>query len=297
MRGDGNFTLSGMRYPFRVSSGQSADGSGTRVHLNIDPGARALSADLDGVLCFEARAPRFEGAVALAVPPAPKAKGGVPRSRRGGYRPRSRPIRPQPGSSRSRPATAPKTRALKFAGLGDIRFGASPLLHAVLSARQLDADKFVAKEMRTATRKTRQGIRRTTAAEPMRLLPALRALMAAASAVRRFRRRSSSAPSRSCWADVRCRIWPPICMPTPQSWSIDRLDLRAPGATAVALQRQCATAQSGSFKGALNVESSDPDALVAWLQGRSEVDLSQPKAAAPARQCQRRRGPRSPSTP
>src|ERR1019366_7676084 len=74
VRGDGNFMLSGMRYPFRVSSGQSADGAGTRVHLNIDPGERALSADLDGVLSFEARAPRFEGTVALAAP-AGKARG------------------------------------------------------------------------------------------------------------------------------------------------------------------------------------------------------------------------------
>src|ERR1700722_2363089 len=56
VRGDGQFTLSGLRYPFRVSSGQSVDGNGTRVHLNIDPGARALSADLDGMLSFEGRA-------------------------------------------------------------------------------------------------------------------------------------------------------------------------------------------------------------------------------------------------
>src|SRR5712664_993666 len=78
VRGDGNFMLSGVRYPFRVSSGQSADGAGTRVHLNIDPGARALSADLDGVLSFEARAPRFEGALVLAIPAGLKAKGDVP---------------------------------------------------------------------------------------------------------------------------------------------------------------------------------------------------------------------------
>ena len=73
IRGDGNFMLSGTRYPFRVSSGQSADGNGTRVHLNIDPGPRALSVDLDGVLAFEARAPRFEGAVTLASPLGQKA--------------------------------------------------------------------------------------------------------------------------------------------------------------------------------------------------------------------------------
>src|SRR3979411_1455720 len=78
VRGDGNFMLSGVRYPFRVSSGQSADGAGTRVHLNIDPGARPLSADLDGVLNFQARAPRFEGGLTLAVPAGLKAKGDVP---------------------------------------------------------------------------------------------------------------------------------------------------------------------------------------------------------------------------
>ena len=78
VRGDGNFMLAGVRYPFRVSSGQSADGNATRVHLNIDPGARALSADLDGTLAFEARAPRFEGAIVLAVPAGLKADGDVP---------------------------------------------------------------------------------------------------------------------------------------------------------------------------------------------------------------------------
>src|SRR6202023_3170129 len=63
VRGDGNFVLSGARYPFRISSGQSGDGGGTRVHFNIDPGARALSIDLDGVLSFEAR-----GAAVLGGP-------------------------------------------------------------------------------------------------------------------------------------------------------------------------------------------------------------------------------------
>src|SRR6266566_1709418 len=74
VRGDGSFMLAGVRYPFRVSSGQSADGNGTRVHLNIDPGAQALSADLEGVLSFEARAPRIEGALTLAAPSGAKTR-------------------------------------------------------------------------------------------------------------------------------------------------------------------------------------------------------------------------------
>ena len=42
LRGDGSVTVSGSRYPFRVSSGQSADGNGTRLHLAVDSGARPL---------------------------------------------------------------------------------------------------------------------------------------------------------------------------------------------------------------------------------------------------------------
>src|SRR6202167_796476 len=57
-----------------------------------------------------------------------------------------------------------------------------------------------------------------------------------------------------------------------RSWTIDRLDFRAPGATRVDLSGAAAPlGPSGSFKGALGVESSDPDTLVAWLQGRGEI--------------------------
>jgi len=256
VRGDGNFMLSGLRYPFRVSSGQSADGSGTRVHLNIDPGARAFSADLDGVLSFEARAPRFDGALVLAVPAGLKAKGDVP-------------ITPWKISAKVKadPAAArldqldisygPEESALRASGLGDVRFGASPLLHAVMSARQLDADKFVAKD--------------NSAAEPLRLLPGLRALLAGmAQAPIPTQIEFSSEqimlggrPVQNLATELRSDT---------KSWSIDRLDFRAPGATLVSLSGNHGQAgPPGGFAGALSVESSDPDALAAWLQGRSEV--------------------------
>jgi hypothetical protein len=257
VRGDGNFMLSGTRYPFRVSSGQSADGTGTRVHLNIDPGERALSADLDGVLSFEARAPRFEGTVVLAAPAA-KAKGASE-------------VPPTPwrisAKAKLDSATArfeqleasygAEERALKFVGLGDISFGASPLLHAVLSARQLDADKFAAKD--------------NSNVEPLRLLPGMRSLIAGIPQLPIATQIEFSAeqimlggrPLQNLAADLRADA---------KSWSVARLDFRAPGATTVSLSG--ADAQPGAaegFKGVLNVESSDPDTLVAWLQGRSEV--------------------------
>jgi large subunit ribosomal protein L24 len=257
VRGDGNFMLSGLRYPFRVSSGQSADGGGTRVHFNIDPGARPLSVDLDGVLSFEARAPRFEGALVLAVPPGLKAKGDVPITP---WRISAR-VKADPAAARLDQLEASygaDDNALKLAGTGDLRFGASPLLHAVLSARQLDADRFVAKE----TNKD------NNAAEPIRLLPGLRALMTGLPqlpipAQIEFGSEQimlGGRPVQNLSADLHADA---------KSWAIDRLEFRAPGATHVAFSGTSAPADG--FSGALSVDSSDPDTLVAWLQGRSEV--------------------------
>ena len=62
---------------------------------------------------------------------------------------------------------------------------------------------------------------------------------------------------------------PPTLQAGAKSWAIDRLEFRAPGATRVTLNGS--NAQAGSFTGALSVDSSDPDALVTWLQGRGEV--------------------------
>jgi uncharacterized protein involved in outer membrane biogenesis len=260
VRGDGNFLLSGVRYPFRVSSGQSTDGSGTRVHLNIDPAARALSVDLDGVLSFEARAPRFDGAMSLAVPAGLKVQG----DGKGDV-----PITPWRISAKVKADAAAakfeqleasygaEENALKFAGAADIRFGASPLLHAMLSARQLDADKLVAKD--------------NDAAEPPRLLPGLRALMAGipqAPIPMQIEFSSEQImlggrPLQNLAANLRSDA---------KSWTIERLDFRAPGATLVGLSGTNAQpGSSGSITGALSVESSDPDTLVTWLQGRSEV--------------------------
>jgi uncharacterized protein involved in outer membrane biogenesis len=256
VRGDGNFMLSGLRYPFRVSSGQSPDGAGTRVHLNIDPGARPWSADLDGVLSFEARAPRFEGALVLAVPAGLKAKEDVAITP---WRISAK-VKADPATARLEQLEASygaEETALKFAGLGDIRFGASPLLHAVLSARQLDADKLIAKD--------------SNAAEPLRLVAALRALTADMPEVPIPAQIEFSAeqimlggrPLQNLTADLHAGAG---------SWTINRLDFRAPGATSVSLSGTNAQAASpGSFRAALSVDSSDPDTLLAWLQGRSET--------------------------
>jgi uncharacterized protein involved in outer membrane biogenesis len=253
IRGDGNFKFDGIRYPFRVSSGQASDGNGTRVHLNIDPGQRPLSAEFDGVLAFEARAPRFEGAVTLAAPAGQKDTAASPP-----WRITTR-VKADYSAARLDQIEmiyGAEERALKLAGSGDVRFGASPLLRAALSARQLDVDRFVAKDNN---------------AEPVRALPALRTLI-------------SGAPQLPIPAQIEFTTEQVMLGGRPlqdiatelhsnaKSWTVHRLEFRAPGVTRVSLSGANAqNASPDSFKAALNVESSDPDVLMMWLQGRGDV--------------------------
>lgn len=254
VRGDGNFVLSGIRYPFRVSSGQTPDGGGTRVHLTVDPGARGRSVDLDGVLSFDARAPRFDGAVILAGP------GGIKAATATGDAPwrLSAKLKADPASARLEQLEASygaDESALKLSGSADVRFGASPLLRAVLSARQLDADKLLGRDN----------------SEPTRLLPGLRNLVAAIPPASLATQIELSAeqimlggrPVQNFAADLRGE---------PTSWTIDKLEFRAPGATRVTLSGEIAEpGPAASFKGAISVDSSDPNTLAGWLQGRGEI--------------------------
>ena len=260
IRGDGNFMFDGNRYPFRISSGQSADGNATRLHFNIDPGQRPVSADLDGILSFEARAPRFEGTVTLA---------GTPGQRGGGDAPPWRIVAKMKSDysaarlDQVEVSYGVEDRALKFAGNGDVRFGASPLLRASLTARQLDGDKFAAKDS------GKDGNNGNV--EPVRVLPAMRAVLSglppslipAQIELTSEQIMLGGRPLQDISAELQSDA---------KSWTVRRLEFRAPGSTRVSMSG--ASAQAGaanSFKTALNIESSDPDALMTWLQGRSEV--------------------------
>jgi AsmA-like protein len=264
VRGDGNFSQSGNRYPFRVSSGQSPDGGGTRIHLSIDPGTQALSAELDGVLSFENRAPHFEGTAVLATLSGPKIKGEARGGTRSGAEPApwriSAKVKADHAAAKLDQIEAsygPEDAALKLAGTGDVRFGASPLLHAALAARQLDADRLA--------------VRDKDAGEPIRVLPAVRALIAAAPQPPVPARLELAAEQITLGGRALQNVAADL-QTDGKSWIIDRLDLRAPGTTRLSLSGANAqTASSVNFKGALNIESSDPDALAMWLQGRSEL--------------------------
>ncbi|WFU74630.1 AsmA-like C-terminal region-containing protein [Bradyrhizobium sp. CB2312] len=251
VRGDGSFTVGRSRYPFRISSGPSADGSATRLHLNVDPGERPILADLEGVLAFDNRQPKFDGALTLAVPAAKKPGEAGPTPWK-----LTTKLKADPAGAKFEQVDASfgaEDSALKLGGVGDLRFGAAPLLRAVLSARQVDADKLAGKDD----------------AEPLRILPALRAGLAAipqAPIPAQIEFNSDQImlggrPLQNIAAELST---------DGRSWTFQKLELRAPGMTQLSLNG--ATPGADSFSGRLSVESSDPDTLVAWLQGRSEIN-------------------------
>ena len=257
IRGNGNFTVADTRYPFRISSSQ--DSGGVRLRLTLDPGLHGWMVDLDGALAFEARVPHFDGTMAVA------------RSAPDGTAPDS--VTPWRLSAKLKadPVKASLAQlevnygggdaAMKLTGLADFRFGAKPLLQALLSAKQLDADRLLAKQ--------------SGSAEPVQMMPGLRTLLAALPQAPLPTRIDINA-ERIILGGRPVQDIDLTLRAAGGSWSIDRLEARAPGTTDISVQGALAADDAASevnesFKGALKIDSSDPAGFTGWLLGRSDT--------------------------
>lgn len=254
MRGDGSFTLLGARTPFRVSTGQSNDGKGTRVHVTADPGVRPFMTDLDGTLIFDNAVPTFDGALVLAQAADGKsAEQGPP------WKISSR-VKANPSSAtfdQVEAAYGPDDNALRLTGSGDIRFGTTPLLKLALAARQLDADRLLAKGAANA--------------EPLRLLPALRVLVTSLPALPIPSQIELNADQIGLGGRPLQNVAATLSGDD-KSWTVGKFEMRAPGATRVSASGAIsAPGSSARFSGPVSIESNDPDVLTAWLQGRSDA--------------------------
>ncbi len=262
VRGDGSFTVEGIRYPFRVSSGQSPDGNGTRVHLTVDPAQRPLSIDLEGLLSFEARAPKFDGMVVLAT--APPKKGAEIAAAPWRVSARVKADHAAAQLEQIEASYGAEERAMKLAGLGDIRFGPSPLLRAVVTARQIDADKFLVRD--NAKDDGKDG----NVAAPARMVSALLGAMAGMPRAP-IRTRIEASTDQIMLGGRPLQNISFALRGDDASWAIDRLDMRAPGTTQISFTNNPKSSAQANFAGTLNIDCSDPDALLAWLQGRNDV--------------------------
>ena len=279
LRGDGNVTVAGTRYPFRVSSGQTPDGGGVRVHLGIDATDRTPATDLDGLLSFAERVPHFDGAIALSAAVVPDAKDNDAQKP---WRISAK-VKADPAVAHLEQIEASygaDDRALRVAGTGDVRFGVSPQLRATLSARQLDADRLFSKEKESAkdskdTAKdntkdnSKDSAKRKDVVEPQRWGPGLRALVAALPTSPMPAQVEFGAeqimlggrPLQNITATVRGDA---------AGWKLDWLDVRGPGGTHVAFTNSLIAPPDSLLSGTLDIDSTDPDVLVSWLQGRAE---------------------------
>jgi large subunit ribosomal protein L24 len=256
-RGEGAFVMDGGLYGYRISSARP-EAAGARIKFSLDPSDRPVYAETEGLLTAEGGVPRFEGNATIARRIA-AAKGN-----------KAPPAEPWRITARVKagPASAlfeqveyqfgPDERALKLTGTAEAKFGAHPKLNAVLSARQLDADKLIA---------TVDGHK-----------PAPRAAIAALL--------SAAADS----------VLPPI--PTQIGFGIDSVmlggatlqdlrgdieimqgganltgfELRAPGFTRLqAGGRIDFAADQTSFTGPVDLSSVDPRAFAEWLDGKANA--------------------------
>ncbi|MGC2782227.1 MAG: AsmA family protein, partial [Bradyrhizobium sp.] len=299
LRGDGAVSIRGARYPFRVSSSQDKDSNGLRVHLNVDQGERPVVADVEGLISLANRTPHFDGAFTLSSPPREQGDGKEKPAKDQAAKDQAAkdqaakeasakqpPAKPAKGGPADVAGATPwritakiagdqtaakldqievsfgqEDRSLKFAGSGDVRFGAAPVLKASLAARQLDADKLLGGDE----------VKDRRAIAPALVLPALRNWISqlptlplpASVQFSTEQIMLSGRPVQNFTADLHNE---------PTAWSLEKVDLRAPGSTHLTFRTiGISTAVTAGFTGALDLDSSEPDTLVAWLQGRSDT--------------------------
>jgi len=250
IRGDGNFLVDGTRYPFRLSSSPAGDNAGSRLRFTLESSERGWMADLEGALTVEARTPRFDGALTLA---SVAARASSDDAQSTPWRLTGK-VKADPAGARFDQVEASfgaEAAALRLAGSAEARFGATPELSAQLSARQLDLDRLL-KQGGEPDPRWLPELRRLLVAVPAPPLPArldlaVEQIMLGGRAVQNLA------------AELRGQ---------PEGWAIDRLALRAPGATDMSLDQ--AVMQSGALQAALKLDSADPELFAAWLAGRSD---------------------------
>jgi large subunit ribosomal protein L24 len=267
VKGEGGFIAAGERYGYRVSAGRVGEDGAMRLRVGLDPTDNPLSIVADGALRFDANAPRFDGTLSVARPVAVAGASG-----------RGMIAVPWRVTSRIKATTAqalfeqveyqygPDDRALKLAGTAEFRFGKTPRLDGVLSARQADLDR--ALDLPDAVRRLpfaaiKQVIESFGVAFrpafPVRLGIGLDSVTLAGGTLQGLR------------GDLNLEAG---------GWDIETLEFRAPGFTQVRLSGRLAVDPQGiTFRGPAKVEANDPRGLFAWLEGRTSDGAQTPLGA------------------
>jgi large subunit ribosomal protein L24 len=262
VKGEGGFISAGERYAYRLAASRPGD-DGMKIKLGLDPSDHPLAIEADGTLRLEESSPRFDGSLTLARPVAVAGAAG-----------RGTVAVPWRATAKVKAAPThalfeqldyqygPEARAIKLAGTAELRFGKAPRFESVLSARQADLDRALAlpeASSRLPLVALKAFIEPFASSYrppfPVRLGIGIDAVTLASGTLQNMR------------GDIRL---------DGDGWDIEQLEFRAPGFAQVRLSgRLVSAAQGVSFKGPAQIESSDPKAFLAWLEGR---DVAQRQA-------------------
>jgi uncharacterized protein involved in outer membrane biogenesis len=254
IRGSGEFVADGAIYGYEVSAGRSGP-DGTRVRFSLKTDERPMNVEADGMLAFDRGSPHFDGSLTLARPAAAvvvdgKAVASEP------WRLTSK-VKAGPGSATLEEVSfqyGPDERAVTLTGAAEFGFGQYPQMQGTLSARQIDLDRLLA----TTGAPRRLPLSAVQAFGDM-LGSALRPSWPVQLAVKVDAMAVGGGTVQSVDTKVRS---------DGQTWTIDKLNFRAPGFTHINVDgRLFALAKGLGFVGGAAIDSNDPKNLLTWLTG------------------------------
>jgi uncharacterized protein involved in outer membrane biogenesis len=253
---EGAFTAKGEHYAYRFSGSRRGDDGGMKIRLAIDPAERALAFESDGTVWVEGGSPRFEGGATLSRVVGTALPGGRvtvndPWKVFGKIKATTKTVL----ADQLELLYGPESRLVRLNGSAVMDLGRDPRIAGTLAARQIDFDRLLPNsELKRLPFETVKLLVDEFAAipsppVPIRLSLGVDTLMAGGATVSALR------------GDVETDA---------DGWKLDTLELRAPGATQMMIAGKLALANRDvEFQGPVTVDSSDPAAFFAWIEGRS----------------------------
>jgi uncharacterized protein involved in outer membrane biogenesis len=257
-KAEGTFAAGGEHFSYRLSGSRRGEDGGMRLRLALDPTERALAFESEGTLWVEAGSPRYEGTATLSRV--------VGTALPGGQVAINDPWKIA-GKLKITAANAlldqldlqygPDVRTVHLTGSAIMDFGRAPRAASVLTARQIDLDRVLGA---SAPKRLPFEVVKSMAENlatyvppqlPIRIGLGIDSLTLGGATLTAVRSDIANASGGS-------------------GWSIDTLDLRAPGATLMHVAGKLSAADGKvEFKGPVKVDSSDPAVFFAWIEGRS----------------------------
>jgi large subunit ribosomal protein L24 len=255
-RGEGTFVVGDEPYSYRISGGRGDADAGFKIRLGVNPSNYPLTTDIDGTLTVDRGAPQFDGTIALARP--------VGAALSSGQRVMSDPwhaggmIRATPAAASLHDVTfqyGPDERAVVFTGKADLTFGAQPHFDGEIAALEVDVDRALAAPDLTH-RPPLLVLKSFVDAFVASVKPPLPGKLAVGIAGLTVGGTNVQSLHGVARFDA-------------TGWSLDGVELRAPGLTQVSLSGHVAQSGHGlAFTGPGALDSADADTLLAWLSGR-----------------------------